>query len=143
MRLLSRVIRNVFVLVCRSWTFTFARFCTVPIPLPTVLRGRGIQSYLHFRREIFTFEFLIDIYFLQFKPMKRHCGPYLAPSAIDFVSDASIFPSLHSAQSGFFPPRAHVEMTLRSGGRFSEKGGVFRRKRSWCYLAVSEKPFRH
>ena len=57
-------------------------------------------------------------------------GPYLAPSAIDFVSDASIIPSLHSAQSGFFPPRAHVEITLRSGGRFSEKGGVFRRKRS-------------
>ena len=71
------------------------------------------------------------------------CGPYLSPSAIDFVSDASIIPSLHSAQSGFFPPRAHVGMTLRSRGRFSEKGGVLRRKRSWCYLAVSEKPFRH
>ena len=67
-------------------------------------------------------------------------GPYLAPSAIDFVSDASIIPSLHSTQSRLFSPRTHVGMTLRSRGRFSEKGGVFRRKR---YFAVSEKQFCH
>ena len=38
----------------------------------------------------------------------RYTGPYLAPSAIDFVNDASIIPSLHSTQSGLFPPQTHV-----------------------------------
>ena len=55
-----------------------------------------------------------------------------APSAIDLVSDASIIPSLHSTQSRLFPPRTHVRMTLRSRGRISEKGGVFRHKLLFC-----------
>ena len=35
-------------------------------------------------------------------------GPYLAPSAIDFVNDARIIPSFHSTQSGLFHRRTSV-----------------------------------
>ena len=63
-------------------------------------------------------------------------GPYLAPSAIDFVSDASIIPSLYSTQSKTFTSKDARRNDLALAG-------AVQRKKRHVHFAVSEKLFRH
>lgn len=67
-------------------------------------------------------------------------GPYLAPSAIDFVHRRMCHSYFAPAQSALFPPQKHVAKLVNElalPGRFSaKKEACSGANNPWCYFAV-------
>ena len=70
----------------------------------------------------------------------KDLGPYLAPSAIDFVHRRMCHSYFAPAQSALFPPQKHVAKLVNElalPGRFSaKKEACSGANNPWCYFAV-------